>query len=89
MEFLEHDLKSVLSQMKQPFLQSEIKCLLQQILSAIAYLHSNWIIHRDLKTSNLLMNNQGELKVADFGLARTYGKPPVKMTDLVVTLWYR
>ncbi|KAJ3220395.1 Cyclin-dependent kinase 11A [Dinochytrium kinnereticum] len=52
-------------------------------------LKGNWIIHRDLKTSNLLMNNRGELKVADFGLARRFGDPPGPLTQLVVTLWYR
>jgi len=60
-----------------------------QLLSAIAFCHDNWIVHRDLKTSNLLMNNRGQIKVADFGLARTYGEPLGSMTQLVVTLWYR
>ncbi len=46
-------------------------------------------LHRDLKTSNLLMNNRGQIKVADFGLARTFGDPLGEMTQLVVTLWYR
>ncbi|KAN0060347.1 hypothetical protein ACQY0O_007676 [Thecaphora frezii] len=89
MEFVEHDLKTLLSTMRTPFLQSEIKTLMKQLLSAVALLHSQWIIHRDLKTSNLLMNNRGMLKVADFGLARTYGDPLGDMTSLVVTLWYR
>jgi cell division cycle 2-like protein len=89
MDFVEHDLKTLLGNMKQPFLQSEVKTLMLQLLSAVAFMHNNWIIHRDLKTSNLLMNNRGELKVADFGLARNYGDPPPPMTPLVVTLWYR
>jgi hypothetical protein len=46
-------------------------------------------LHRDLKTSNLLMNNRGQIKVADFGLARKFGDPLGEMTQLVVTLWYR
>jgi cell division cycle 2-like protein len=53
------------------------------------YLHENWIIHRDIKTSNLLLNNQGMLKLADFGLAREYTQPSKPMTPVVVTLWYR
>lgn len=65
------------------------KTLLQQLTSAVEYLHANWIMHRDLKTSNLLMNNRGQMKVADFGMARYYGDPPPKLTQLVVTLWYR
>ncbi|KAL6913190.1 hypothetical protein ACHAPO_005131 [Fusarium lateritium] len=89
LEFVEHDLKSILEDMPEPFLSSEVKRLLLQLTSGIAYLHDNWILHRDLKTSNLLLNNRGQLKVADFGMARYVGDPPPKLTQLVVTLWYR
>jgi len=91
MDFIEHDLKSLLTVMPSPFLQSEIKTLMLQLLSAVSHCHQNWILHRDLKTSNLLMNNRGTIKVADFGLARRYGDPVGVggMTQLVVTLWYR
>ncbi|KAM0755165.1 Pkinase-domain-containing protein [Meredithblackwellia eburnea MCA 4105] len=89
MDFVEHDLKSLLSTMPTPFLASEVKTLLMQLLSAMALCHDNWIVHRDLKTSNLLMNNRGQIKVADFGLARMFGEPLGDMTQLVVTLWYR
>jgi serine/threonine protein kinase len=89
MDFLEHDLKTLQEDMQEPFLPSEIKTLLLQLVSATDYLHSHWIVHRDLKTSNLLMNNRGQMKVADFGMARYFGDPPPKMTQLVVTLWYR
>ena len=88
-EFVEHDLKTLLANMRTPFLASEVKTLMLQLLSAIGYCHDNWIIHRDLKTSNLLMNNRGQIKVADFGLARKFGDPQGEMTQLVVTLWYR
>lgn len=91
MDFIEHDLKTLLTLMPNPFLQSEIKTLLHQLLAAVAFCHKNWILHRDLKTSNLLMNNRGTIKVADFGLARRFGDPVGVggMTQLVVTLWYR
>jgi cell division cycle 2-like protein len=89
MDFIEHDLKTLLSLMPNPFLQSEVKTLLHQLLSATHHCHANWILHRDLKTSNLLMNNRGQIKVADFGLARKFGDPLGDMTQLVVTLWYR
>jgi cell division cycle 2-like protein len=59
MEFLEHDLRELTEQMETPFISSEIKCLLQQLLRGVAHLHQHWIVHRDLKTSNLLMNNKG------------------------------
>ena len=89
MDFLEHDLKTLQEDMLDAFSPSEIKTLLLQLVSAMEYLHSNWILHRDLKTSNLLMNNRGQMKVADFGMARYYGDPSPKLTQLVVTLWYR
>jgi cell division cycle 2-like protein len=76
--------------MPEPFLASEIKTLLLQLASGVSYLHDHWILHRDLKTSNLLLNNRGNLKIADFGMARYVGDPPpAKLTQLVVTLWYR
>ncbi|KAK9455275.1 kinase-like protein [Dipodascopsis uninucleata] len=89
MDFIENDLKSVIEDMREPFLLSETKTLLHQLLSATAFMAENWIIHRDIKTSNLLIDNRGSIKVADFGLARYFSDPPSQMTQLVVTLWYR
>jgi cell division cycle 2-like protein len=90
LEFVEHDIKSILEDMPEPFLASEVKTLLRQLGAGVNYLHENWILHRDLKTSNLLLNNRGQLKIADFGMARYVGDPaPPKLTQLVVTLWYR
>ena len=74
---------------EHPFTESEIKCLMIQLLKAVAFLHKSWIIHRDLKMSNLLYNRRGVLKVGDFGLARFVGDPPGHLTPTVVTLWYR
>jgi len=54
----------------------------------VDFLHSHRIIHRDLKPQNLLVSSQGHLKIADFGLAKTYGSE-MKLTSVVVTLWYR
>lgn len=89
MEYMEHDVKSLMESMKVPFSQSETKCLMEQLLEGTRYLHDNWVLHRDLKTSNLLLNNRGELKICDFGLARQYGSPLRPYTQMVVTLWYR
>lgn len=89
MEFLDHDLKDLMEDMKAPFLASEVKCLMKQLLQGMEFLHDNWILHRDLKTSNLLLSNRGILKIADFGLAREYGSPLKPYTFEVVTEWYR
>lgn len=90
MDFLEHDLKTLQEEMEEPFMPSEVKTLLLQLGSAVEFLHDHWILHRDLKTSNILMNNRGEIKLADFGMARFVGDPaPSNLTQLVVTLWYR
>ena len=68
---------------------SQIKTLMRQLIAGVSYLHDNWVIHRDLKTSNILYNNKGDLKICDFGLARQYGSPLRPYTHMVVTLWYR
>ncbi|KAL1610300.1 hypothetical protein SLS60_001966 [Paraconiothyrium brasiliense] len=89
MEFLEHDLKTLQEDMPEPFLASEVKTLLKQLTSALSFLHSNHILHRDLKTSNILLSNHGHLKIADFGMARYIPPLDARLTQLVVTLWYR
>ena len=60
-----------------------------QLLDGLDFMHSHFIIHRDLKVSNLLMTDNGCLKIADFGLARKFSIPNGPMTPVVVTLWYR
>ncbi|CAH2262719.1 jg4269, partial [Pararge aegeria aegeria] len=65
MDYVEHDLKSLMETMrakKQVFLPGEVKCLMTQLLKAVHHLHDNWILHRDLKTSNLLLSHKGVLK---------------------------
>ncbi|CAO2818086.1 unnamed protein product [Amaranthus hypochondriacus] len=89
MDHVEHDLKALMQTRKQPFRYSEVKYFMLQLLEGVKYLHHNWVLHRDLKTSNLLVNNKGELKICDFGMARQYGSPLNPYTALVVTLWYR
>ncbi|KAE8661729.1 Cyclin-dependent kinase G-2 [Hibiscus syriacus] len=89
MEYMEHDLKWLMDSMKRRFSTSDVKSLMLQLLEGVKYLHDNWVLHRDLKTSNLLLNNQGELKICDFGMARLYGSPLKPYTTKVVTQWYR
>ncbi|KAL1439735.1 hypothetical protein MTO96_009598 [Rhipicephalus appendiculatus] len=89
MEYCEQDLASLLDNMQSPFSESQVKCIMMQLFKGLQYLHKNFIVHRDLKVSNLLLTDKGCLKIADFGLARKYGLPVKPMTPRVVTLWYR
>jgi len=88
-EHLQYDLADLLDRMSRPFTESETKTLMLQLLSAVNFLHQNFIVHRDLKLSNLLLDAKGRLKLADFGLARQFSNPLKAMTPKVVTLWYR
>lgn len=90
MEFVPQDLRSVLDRQKAPFSVPEAKSLVKQLLQAIKVLHHHWILHRDLKTTNLLLTEDGILKVADFGMSRRLGSPSLgRITPDVITLWYR
>lgn len=60
-----------------------------QLIRGIFYCHAHRILHRDLKPQNLLIDKEGNLKLADFGLARAFGIPLRTYTHEVVTLWYR
>jgi non-specific serine/threonine protein kinase len=66
-----------------------IKSFMYQLLQGIAFCHENRVLHRDLKPQNLLLTNQGKLKIGDFGLARAFGIPVNTFSNEVVTLWYR
>jgi hypothetical protein len=89
-EYMDHDLTGILSQTQFSFSESHLKSLCQQMLAGLAYLHHKGVIHRDIKGSNILINNRGELKLADFGLARFYQKRRRSdYTNRVITLWYR
>ena len=88
-EYLEYDLTGVLETPEIRLNQDHIKSWSQQLLSGVHYMHTNRIIHRDLKASNLLINRKGELKIADLGLARSWNPEMKRLTNKVITLWYR
>lgn len=62
---------------------------MHQMLDALAFCHMHRILHRDLKPQNLLVDTEGHIKLADFGLARCFNIPMGSYTHEVVTLWYR
>ncbi|KAM6594755.1 hypothetical protein CsatA_002458 [Cannabis sativa] len=89
-EYMEHDLAGLAARSGVKFTEPQIKCYMKQLLSGLEHCHNNGVLHRDIKGSNLLLNNEGILKIADFGLATFYDpnhRQP--MTSRVVTLWYR
>eukprot|EP00794_Sanderia_malayensis_P003665 gene3665-4182_t len=89
-EYLSQDLKKYLDTAPPGGLPLPlVKSYLHQLLSGIAFCHAHMILHRDLKPQNLLIDTQGNIKLADFGLARAFGIPLRTYTHEVVTLWYR
>ena len=98
--YMDHDLSGLLENPAVHITEPQIKCYMLQLLEGLRYLHTNKILHRDMKAANLLINNKGILQIADFGLARPYDDPPPEpgkgggeatreYTTLVVTRWYR
>ncbi|XP_071961539.1 cyclin-dependent kinase 17-like isoform X2 [Antedon mediterranea] len=88
-EYLEKDLKQYMDDCGNIMSMNNVRLFLFQLLRGLAYCHKRQVLHRDLKPQNLLINEKGELKLADFGLARAKSVPSKTYSNEVVTLWYR
>ncbi|XP_042428433.1 probable serine/threonine-protein kinase At1g54610 [Zingiber officinale] len=89
-EYMEHDLAGLVATPGIKFTEPQVKCYMQQLLYGLEHCHSHCVLHRDIKGANLLIDNNGILKIADFGLATIYNPDHKQhLTSRVVTLWYR
>ncbi|KAK3200488.1 hypothetical protein Dsin_023903 [Dipteronia sinensis] len=89
-QYMDHDLAGLAASPEVKFTEAQVKCYMHQLLSGLEHCHNRGVLHRDIKGSNLLIDDGGVLKIADFGLASFFDpnhKHP--MTSRVVTLWYR
>ena len=84
-EFVDRDLKKVLEEHEKGLEPNVVRSYLYQLLKGVGFCHQNKVLHRDLKPQNLLVSNDGQLKLADFGLARAFGIPVRSYTHEVVS----
>ncbi|XP_068092486.1 cyclin-dependent kinase 13 [Hyperolius riggenbachi] len=89
-EYMDHDLMGLLESGLVHFNELHIKSFMRQLMEGLDYCHKKNFLHRDIKCSNILLNNRGQIKLADFGLARLYSSEESRpYTNKVITLWYR
>lgn len=89
-EYLSHDLTGLLNHPTFKLNDAQKKDLAKQLFDGLDYLHTRGVLHRDIKAANILVSNEGVLKLADFGLARFYAKHHnLDYTNRVITIWYR
>uniref|UniRef100_A0A3P9IPL8 Cyclin-dependent kinase 7 n=1 Tax=Oryzias latipes TaxID=8090 RepID=A0A3P9IPL8_ORYLA len=84
-DFMETDLEVVIKDTSLVLTPANIKAYILMTLQGLEYMHQHWILHRDLKPNNLLLDGSGVLKLADFGLAKAFGSPNRVYTHQVVT----
>lgn len=91
-DLMEVDLLSILKS-KQKITDQFIQYWIYNVLRGLKYIHSRQVIHRDIKPANILLNKNDDVKICDFGLARSIigdtKKPGSVLTDYIVTRWYR
>jgi len=86
-EYAKHDLMGLLNAPDYLFKMPDIKNIMVQLLHGVKFIHEQGFIHRDIKPANILINDRGEVKIADFGLAtRNHDR---EKSAVVCTLWYR
>ncbi|KAL4222446.1 Cyclin-dependent kinase 12 [Mactra antiquata] len=90
-EYMDHDLMGILESGLVNFSESHIASFMKQLLEGLEYCHKKNFLHRDIKCSNILLNNKGQIKLGDWGLARLYDAEDKERlyTNKVITLWYR
>lgn len=89
-EYLEHDLTGLINHPTFTLTPAHKKHLAKQFFEGLEYLHHRGVLHRDIKAANILISKTGDLKLADFGLARFYQKRQKQdYTNRVITIWYR
>nr|XP_027189863.1 probable serine/threonine-protein kinase At1g54610 isoform X2 [Cicer arietinum] len=89
-DFMPTDLSRIIARPEERLTEPQVKCYMHQLLSGLQHCHDRGILHRDIKGSNLLIDKNGMLQIADFGLANYYStNQDQPLTNRVVTLWYR
>uniref|UniRef100_A0A6N2L9U2 Protein kinase domain-containing protein n=1 Tax=Salix viminalis TaxID=40686 RepID=A0A6N2L9U2_SALVM len=89
-DFMKSALSKIILRPEGKLTEPQVKCYMQQLLSGLQHCHDRGVLHRDIKGSNLLIDKDGMLKIADFGLSNYYSpKQKQHLTTRVVTLWYR
>ncbi|KAJ4462733.1 putative Cyclin-dependent kinase 7 [Paratrimastix pyriformis] len=88
-EYMDTDLENIIQDPAIILTAAHIKSYLYMLIRGVEYLHSSWVIHRDLKPNNLFISSDGVLKLGDFGLARTFGSPNAELSTQVITRYYR
>jgi len=89
LEYMHTDLDHILRSKEILLTSGDVKSYMKMLLLAVEHCHQNWILHRDIKPANLLVGPDGQLKLADFGLAKIYGSPDRELSPQACTLFYR